>query len=95
MSDLISRQAAIDITNDLIISVSGYEQHNHAVNSYSAELMKLPPAEPERKKGEWIWVGEEPFERCRCSECGYYRQLKIPEPDYFCPNCGADMREGG
>lgn len=45
-----------------------------------------------RKKGKWVWEKKIPFERCRCSECGYCRQLKIPEPDYFCPNCGADMR---
>lgn len=48
--------------------------------------------EPERKTGKWIWDNKTVFERCRCSECGYFRQLKIPEPDCFCPNCGSDMR---
>jgi hypothetical protein len=43
---MVNRQAAINIANDLIVKISGYEQHNHAVNSYSAELMNLPPAEP-------------------------------------------------
>ena len=56
-------------------------------------LVNLPSAESERKKGKWIWDNKMPFERCRCSECGYYRQLKCPEPDNYCPNCGSDMRE--
>jgi len=43
--------------------------------------------------GEWIWDDKAVFERCRCSECGYYRQLQYPEPENYCPNCGADMRK--
>ena len=46
----------------------------------------------DRPQGEWIWVEHPVFERCKCSLCGYCRQLKIPEPDKFCPNCGAKMK---
>lgn len=46
----------------------------------------------DRPQGEWIWIEHSVFERCKCSLCGYCRQLKIPEPDKFCPNCGAKMK---
>ena len=47
-NDLISRQAAVDIAKDLIITINGYEQHNQAVNNYSAKIMQLQPAQPEQ-----------------------------------------------
>ena len=53
MDDLISRQAAIDIAKELIITINGYEQHNQAVNNYSAKIMQLPPAQPEPNYDEW------------------------------------------
>ena len=57
-----------------------------------------PTIEPEQKNGRWVAVGE-----CyvKCSECGLettkneLRGIALfgkNEP-YFCPNCGADMRE--
>lgn len=59
---------------------------------------KQPTVETEQKKGKWVAVGE-----CyvKCSECGLettkneLRGIALfgeNEP-YFCPNCGADMRE--
>ena len=42
----------------------------------------------ERKTGKWLksaWS-------IRCSECGYDMPFAVRN---FCPNCGADMREGG
>lgn len=47
-NDTISRQAAIDIAKDLIITINGYEQHNQAVNNYSARIMQLPPVAPKQ-----------------------------------------------
>ena len=44
MSDLISRQAAIDIAPKLIITLDGYEMHNQAVANYCVEITQLPPA---------------------------------------------------
>ena len=62
---------------------------------FEDEINAEPTIEPERKKGWWIehnphkWGLGIVFE---CSECGE----KIDcEPSNFCPNCGADMREGG
>ena len=63
-------------------------------------LLSLPPA-PERKTGKWNFIGNQMFE---CSECGtcytqsqfYQMRVRISDTEFpkFCPNCGADMREG-
>jgi len=44
----------------------------------------------EPKKGRWI-----PFDIpwYECSECGAVRENKA-FMEHYCPNCGADMREG-
>ena len=46
----------------------------------------------ERPKGEWIFHKDN-NESCRygCNQCGNLNNI----PSNFCPNCGADMREGG
>lgn len=44
-----------------------------------------PSAQPERKKGEWMFDGF-----TKCSECGY--RPRISSGWNYCPNCGADMR---
>ena len=85
MSDLISRQAAIEIAN-------GY---CHPAN-IAKELEKLPSAEPERKKeGKWIEIEKGiKVTRYKCSECG--RSVMDDtgydvSADYpFC-HCGARM----
>lgn len=65
-------------------------------------IANAPTIELERKTGEWI-----PFETdlsgihgkfVRCSVCGKTRPIKVFSDEgfkfNFCPNCGADMREG-
>jgi len=51
----------------------------------------LPSAQPERKKGKWI--------NGVCDQCGshapYWAMASTYYRSSFCPNCGADMREGG
>lgn len=42
----------------------------------------------ERKKGKWICYG---FTLHKCSLCGF--EDSSCEPNNFCANCGADMRE--
>lgn len=51
----------------------------------------FPSAEPERKKGKWIWQTEN---RYVCSECGHHTQVDelFEEPMYaFCPYCSTSM----
>ena len=47
MSELIDKQAAVDIAKELTITVEGYEMHNQAVMNYCAEIMQLPSIQPD------------------------------------------------
>ena len=84
MSDLIDRREAID----------AFEDTTFTKNEIRRILTDVPSAQPERKKGKWI------FEECkgntyfRCSECGeIVTSAFMGFPRYeYCPMCGADMR---
>ena len=56
-------------------------------------LDELPSAQPERKKGEWIFKDH----LWECNQCGCRCNRANPLSGniwnyYYCPNCGADMR---
>jgi rubrerythrin len=53
------------------------------------DVKRQPTIEP-RKKGEWKEHKDYPGLAYLCSECGYFTTMRTN----FCPNCGADMREG-
>ena len=57
---------------------------------------RLLVPQPERKKGRWI---EHYGMNHECSECKQFFPLSFfdgrPFEINFCPNCGADMRQGG
>ena len=92
MSDLISRQEAIDVLMQL--------HDAHKADQYTGDLLHwtgikamlecIPSAEPERKKGEWI----DTIGGFYCSICGDAwsedRRKEMNEVNY-CPNCGARM----
>ena len=61
---------------------------NTALTAVVIGLRKLPPAQPERIRGQWI---EKPHVHgvAYCSLCDY--ELHTNDTN-FCPNCGADMR---
>ena len=87
LNDLISRQAAIDAINRLDIpeDMCVFEILSHI----ELELETLPSAQPERKKGKWIYDGD-----CYiCDQCksafGWWADSQTSN---YCPNCGADMR---
>jgi hypothetical protein len=106
--ELISRQAAIEIVEEYTkahIRLTGVPISGAAC--IVADLEDLPPAEPERKQGEWIkhehgyWTRvNEHGERdgwlpdYECSLCGSRGWTWMAENMNFCPNCGAKM-EGG
>ena len=87
MSDLISRQAAIDAFIEIL------DRPNHAEFLYTDEICevlgRLPSAEPVRH-GKWIPIMglNHQNEKFICSECKCQSDYKWN----FCPNCGADMR---
>ena len=94
MTDLISRQAAIDAFMEIL------DRPNHAEFLYTDEicgvLWNLPSVQPERKRGKWRRrLVDSGFNAdWHCSECGW--KTSIEEHGYnFCPNCGADMRGRG
>ena len=96
MSDLISRQAAIDEVKQL------YEWHDTVTEDRLINhLKRLPSAQPERKRGKWIY-GEDEYgiDGYHCDKCGFFvpwdyahKFINYIEDYKFCPGCGADMRE--
>ena len=96
MSDLISRQAAIDAL-DKELSAK-YAHREMAVSFLGAKriIETVPSAQTEQtvdlvKHGMWVvdWfqVGNA-IPKYICSECGYYNGTARTN---FCPNCGARM----
>ena len=86
MDDLISRKDAINfrvanaLCEDGIIYCRMYEVKNY--------LKSLPSAQNTGK-----WSGADGLYGCGiyiCDNCGKFAMIKSD----FCPNCGADMREG-
>ena len=60
---------------------------------------QLPSAQQERPKGNWVEIGDEPYDEWECDMCGFVIDGSgcIDPEEYkdvykFCPNCGADMR---
>ena len=84
MRDTIYRDDAIRVA-------SGY---CHPAN-IAKELAKLPSAQPQRMKAHWVDItnAESIDYEYKCSECGFHLFLWSNLTNY-CPNCGADMREG-
>lgn len=101
MSDLIYRQMAIDAM--LKLQAEDDEAYGCRIpEGFDGERAKkvletLPSAQPERKKGTWIYDGKQGrFPACKCSVCGHYENADwtISGSANYCPNCGADMRGG-
>ena len=84
MAEYIEKQAAIE-------AILGQPPEAHYPVWYASDIMDIPPADVRPVvRGEWEhdnWG----FDYDRCSVCGY--EHRWPGPFYFCPNCGADMRE--
>ena len=107
MSDLISRQAAIDAVKKNTFRLTFAEEQNCEGHvAWSAEavysdvmegaLLELPSAQPEQQKGKWIAQKGGGY---RCSECKHYALderdgnfIYVSAKTKFCPYCGADMR---
>ena len=85
MSDLISRQAAIEICDDELL----HSEYYSPIRTWN-RILQLPSAQPERKKGKWERYGHDFFgdNEYRCTACEKTANIKTA----FCPNCGADMR---
>ena len=96
MSDLIDRQAAIDMLRDYLVGKRCPDDGTLTCRLIENEVInKLPPAQPKRERrkiGEWIYdFGDWDFETCKCSECGNHMTTPIGKRYSFCPHCGSDM----
>ena len=95
MSDLISRQAAINGADEIIQrDRSGNNDVVKAMTAWKEWVKALPSAEPVRH-GKWIKADSQQYFRKHypcftCSECGYRKDSQ--KKWNYCPNCGADMR---
>ena len=82
----------IDINKEELVRALNYDRDQYHKGFQDAKELYEP------KKGKWIDHSDEtilfggvtytpPF---TCSECG---KTALNEPWWYCPNCGADMRE--
>ena len=90
----------IDDLDDTILRLNndgwGITRNEHKLISNVLYEMPLYSF-PDREKGTWVSVDEEPHEDYECNVCGYVcstftANIKPEEEFKFCPNCGADMR---
>lgn len=96
--DLIGRQAALKQITAIDTSIIPYARAREYVDElkdYIKNIIEtLPSAEPEQKKGEWIYDTERVmnnggiYNQYHCSECGFQSVSRMN----FCGYCGADMR---
>ena len=85
MSEYIDRQAVLD---ELDEDIEEFVECDYALKTAKKYIKKIPPADVRPVvRGKWeitsIYI--------KCLECGECFMLI---PQNFCPNCGADMREG-
>ena len=98
MSDLISRTKALDMIRTLQTYklFEGDDMILVDKADVQTELMMLPSAQPERKKGKWIRHPEVKNVYggiyIECTECGEKYVVQHILDEKFCRNCGADMR---
>ena len=92
MSDLIDRQAVLDMVYDMS-EIDGEHFNSPCFVVDVDDIKKLPSATPIERTGHWI--KSNPLMLSECSECGNkafgYHGFDEVLTD-FCPNCGADMR---
>jgi len=96
--DLISRKAAIESIREC--AEAAHDNHEWDMEQGYLNAIECveeeSSAQPERKKGKWIFLDECSNSGYYCSECnkkvakeGWSNAVKKIK---FCPNCGSDMR---
>ena len=91
--DAVSRKAVAGIYTALWETIGTIMDRDEWDDGCKATANELPPAQPEPKRGKWIYKTDlitVPTGYWECSECKEGRLLYEAN---FCPNCGADMRE--
>ena len=92
MSDLIDRQAAIEALRGYLVGKRCPDDGTLTCRLIENEVInKLPPAQPKRIRGKWVFKNDLiaiPTGYYECSECKIGRLMY---KENFCPNCGAEM----
>ena len=67
---------------------------NFALDAEDAvkRVKEMPPVTPTRPKGKWIRQTDDHHDYYECEYCGI--AVGLDDIKNYCPNCGADMREG-
>lgn len=83
---MTNEEAIIELRD--LISDDRTDKENEAL------LMAIEALRNERPQGEWIKkVDDVNFVSYICNKCGYELELEDCSDTYFCPICGADMRD--
>ena len=104
MSDLISRQAAIDALEGPPASGDWMDEWECGCRSQwewdKEAIENVPSAQPQRMRGRWLESNLVPSRKGKpdgrlfiCSECnkGWVKQDRSMKGINFCPHCGAEM----
>lgn len=92
MSDLISRQAALDIIDSELNGWLADDERLYLhLEGVGIRIECLPTIDPV-KHGKWIYndeayPGGNPYGHYECAICGEW----VPHRTNYCPNCGAQM----
>lgn len=87
MDDLISRQAALNCFHAWI-DKHGDVHEPDEIPEYEM-IEALPPIQPMRKKGKWIYNSPVTM---KCDQCEYVVRDWFVKQFRYCPSCGARMR---
>ena len=91
-SDCIDRETVLYLLKE---KWNMFSDANDAMQESIDSIRALPNVQPERAKGNWVPIDEEPHEDFECNRCGNVMCAVYDIDDYkFCPECGADMRGG-
>ena len=88
--DTIYRQAAIDAIDDIESEVA--DGFGFQYEKWRKHFAELPPAEPKRLRGKWIYHIDDLFpaeSTMECNQC--HAEQPLTCDDEFCPHCGAKM----
>lgn len=82
--DAVSRQAVLDI-------FGSKGEFDWVLNCAIEKIKEIPPVTPTRPKGKWIRVTDKAgYLVWECTCCKWQERIATN----YCPDCGADMREG-
>ena len=101
MSEYIKKEDVIKAVYQIVEQLAHSSLEWDELKLWAKEqIEKIPSAEPEHEKGEWIYGEDENMvDGYRCSQCGFfepwdykYRSINFIQQFRFCPSCYAKMK---